>query len=499
MNRTVFKAAASTLMVSLTMVACTTQSEAMRRAAQMTRAAATQGDRQAAQLHEQAARDLREGRLAPAQAAMEQAVGLSPRDAGYRLLLADIYLRQGRFESARATFADVLELDPSNNRAGLSFALTQIALGRPAAAVAQLEQMAGNASAADVGLALALAGQPRRAIEILENAARSHDATPRVRQNLALSYALAGDWRRARAIAAQDLSAGDIDARMTQWAAFARPGASATQVASMLGVSPIVDPGQPTALALAQPAPVPEAPVQVARADTVSDWGLPPSAPAVESTSAPAAPIQLASAEAAPQVSNYYTPARETPVASEVPVAPEAPAAPQAPVEQAAAVPAAPTPEEAPAPTAAEVRQAVAVRSVFRPAPALVRTTAIALPPAPFFRRAPHVAAPQVRRGNSQYVVQLGAFISEANAERAWVNAQRRFGLDSHAPLTANIEMNGRRLHRVAIAGFAGQSDAQRLCGSIRAQGGVCFVRTQAGDASIRWAARYANPRQRNV
>lgn len=498
MNRTLFKTAASALIVSLTMATSTTQSLAMRQ--NMVRAPATQSDRQAGQLQQQAARDLREGRLAQAQAAMEQAVGLSPRDAGYRLLLADIYLRQGRFESARATFADVLELDPSNNRAGLSFALTQIALGRPAAAVGQLEQMAPNAPAADVGLALALAGQPRRAIELLEPAARSPSATPRIRQNLALSYALAGDWRRARAIAAQDLSPADIDARMTQWASFARPGSAPTQVATLLGVSPTADPGQPTALALAQPAPAaPEAPaVQVAQADTVSDWGLPQAAPAT--ASAPAAPVQLASAEVAPQVSNYYTPTPEAAPAPETPVAP-APAAPEAPMPVApvaeAPAPAMPAPE-APAPSPAEVRQAMAVRSLTRPAPALIRTAAVALPPAPFFRRAPQTNA-QVRRGNSNYVVQLGAFISEANAERAWVNAQRRFGLNSHAPLTANINMDGRTLHRVAIAGFAGQADAQRLCGSIRAQGGVCFVRTQAGDASIRWAARYANPRQRNV
>jgi Flp pilus assembly protein TadD len=499
MNRSLFKAAASTLIVSLTMASTSTQSLAMRQG--MTRADATASDRQAAQLHQQAVRDIREGRLNQAQTAMEQAVGLSPRDAGYRLLLADIYLRQGRFESARATFADVLELDPSNNRAGLSFALTQIALGRPAAAVGQLEQMAANAPAADVGLALALAGQPQRAIEMLENAARSPSATARVRQNLALSYALAGDWRRARAIAAQDLSPADLDARMTQWAAFARPGAAPTQVASLLGVSPATDPGQPTALALNRPAPsAPEAPsVQVAQNDTVSDWGLPQAA---ESAPAPAAPIQLASAEAEPQVSNYYVPAREEPTAPVAASAPEAPVAPVAPaVQQGPAAPAPATPE-APVPSPVEVQQAMAVRSLTRPAPALVRTASVSLPPAPIFRRAPHrasaVASP-VRRGNSRYVVQLGAFISEANAERAWVNAQRRFGLSGHAPLTANINMDGRTLHRVAIAGFAGQADAQRLCGSIRAQGGVCFVRTEAGDASIRWAARYANPRHRDV
>ena len=36
-----------------------------------------------------------------------------------------------------------------------------------------------------------------------------------------------------------------------QWAAFARPGAGATQVAGLLGVSPAEDPGQPVRLALA--------------------------------------------------------------------------------------------------------------------------------------------------------------------------------------------------------------------------------------------------------
>lgn len=479
MNKTMFKVAASTLIVSLTMVACTSQSEAMRRAAQMTRAAATAGDRQASQLHEQAVRDLREGQLEQARTGMEQAVGLSPRDAGYRLLLADIYLRQGRFESARATYADVLELDPSNPRAGLSFALTQIALGRPAAAVAQLENMAPNASAADVGLAFALAGQPQRAIEVLEPAARSTATSPRVRQNLALSYALAGDWRRARAIAAQDLSATDVDARMQQWAAMARPGAGATQVASLLGVSPATDPGQPTALALAQPAPA-----QVA-ATQDSDWGLPAATAAAPSAAAAlAAPVeptpalvQVAAADSNADRVAYYA-------APPAPVTEPAPAAPDAPVEPVA-------------PTETQVIQAVAARTLTRPAAPLVRTAAVSLPPAPIFRRAPATA--EVRSGSSRFVVQLGAFISEANAERAWVNAQRRFGLTGRAPLTATVNADGRTLHRVAISGFAGQGDAQRLCGSIRAQGGVCFVRTQAGDASIRWAARYANPRQRTV
>lgn len=471
MNRTAFKIAASTLIVSLTMASGPGSSGAMRR---YTGPSSVPADRDAAQLRDEAARALAAGNLGEAQAKMEDAVAASPRDAGYRLLLADIYMRSGRFESARATYADVLELDPSNVRAGMSFALMQIALGRPGGAVAQLGDLEGRASGADIGLAYALAGHPERAIDILEPLARSPQVTPRIRQNLALSYALAGDWRRARAVAAQDVSPAQLEARMTQWAAMARPDSGPARVASLIGISPAADAGQPVRLALSQPAPVQvaeaaPAPVETApivlaqaeapAAEPVSDWGL----PAAQEAPAPApVPVQVAEAP------TYYT------------------AAPQAPAE---------------APSAAEVEYALAAQTLNQPAAPLVRTAAVSLPPQPVFRRpAPRTAqAPAVQAGNSRYVVQLGAFSNEANAERAWVETQRRFGLTPYAPLTATIEHGGRTLHRVAVSGFATQADAQRLCGSLRARGGACFVRSTAGDASIRWAARYANGRTRNV
>src|SRR5262245_8449003 len=119
MTRTAFKAAASTAIVSMTTMSFSAPLEAMHRLDAPQRAT-SQSDRQAETLHEQAARALRQGQLGQAQNAMEQAVALSPRDSGYRQLLADIYLKQGRFASARTTYADVLELDPSNVRAGLS-------------------------------------------------------------------------------------------------------------------------------------------------------------------------------------------------------------------------------------------------------------------------------------------------------------------------------------------------------------------------------------------
>ncbi|HWT11907.1 MAG TPA: tetratricopeptide repeat protein, partial [Allosphingosinicella sp.] len=257
MNRTAFKIAASTVIVAMTMVGCTAQSDAMRRLGSA-RSADSRTDRQAQAFHEQGRRALQQGQLAEALTAVENAVALSPRDAGYRLLLADVYMKSGRFEAARATFADVVELDPSNVRAGLSLALMHVALGRPQAAVAQLDELQGRAAPADIGLAYALAGMPERAIEILEPAARGYDATPRLRQNLALSYALAGNWQRARTVAAQDISPADLASRMQQWAAMARPDARSTQVASLLGVSPVQDSGQPVRLALAPSAPRPD-------------------------------------------------------------------------------------------------------------------------------------------------------------------------------------------------------------------------------------------------
>ncbi len=460
MNRRLYQLATSTMILSLIMVGTTAQSQALRRVDTATPAEA-RSERQASEHHEQARRALQQGNLAEATSAIEQAVALSPRDAGYRLLLADIYLRSGRFDSARASYSDVLDLDSGNVRAGLSYSLMQIALGRPQAAVAQLDSMGSNAAPADVGLAYALAGLPERAIEVLEPAARGPGANARLRQNLALSYALAGDWRRSRTVASQDLPPSEVRERMVQWAQLARPEGGPGQIAALLGVNPVADPGQPVRLALrgagapvqvAEAAPVAEAPVyaEVAPAAaqaqaSVSDWGL----PAAEAT-----------AQAEPVDSRpYYTPA----------------------------------------PQAAPTTRAFASAS-----PAVVRAAAVSLPPPPVFQRErPRIQREHprnsVRAGNSNYVVQIGAFSNEANAERAWLNAQRRFELGQRAPLTATINANGRTMHRVAIAGFAGRDDAARMCASIRADGGVCFVRNNAGDASVRWAARYARDGSRRA
>src|SRR3546814_4428368 len=47
----------------------------------------------------------------------ERVVAVTPADAGYRTLLAQIYLRAGRFVSADQAFADVIQLMPGNDKA----------------------------------------------------------------------------------------------------------------------------------------------------------------------------------------------------------------------------------------------------------------------------------------------------------------------------------------------------------------------------------------------
>ena len=202
----------------------------------------------------------------PAVADAEAAVALAPRNADYRLVLGQSYLAAGRFASARTAFADALSLAPGQAKAALNLALVQIATGDWAAARRTLDESGARIAPADHGLALALAGDPDAAVALLTNAARQADATAKVRQNLALSLALSGKWPAARAVAAVDLSPADLDARLEQWAALARPYAAADQVAALIGVVPAADPGQPIALALNAPTPATPILAQVAPA-----------------------------------------------------------------------------------------------------------------------------------------------------------------------------------------------------------------------------------------
>jgi Flp pilus assembly protein TadD len=401
------------------------------------------------------------GNLAAALPPAEEAVGFAPRDVGYRMLLADLYLKTGRFQSAETTYADVLKLDPENKRAALSFALTEIALGRPAGAVATLDRIADTAAPADVGLAYALAGKTERAVGLLEAAARAPGADGRVRQNLALAYALSGDWAKARTTAAQDVSPADLSGRLEKWAALANPSAGAEKVAALFGTHSVADPGQPTRLALADPVPA----RQLAAAEPA-----PEPAPAAAATLAPETkqpePVQVAVAIA------------QEPVTIAVPPAPRPVAEITRPVYADA------------------VQSLVTMPPPAHPAapPARLKIAAIHHFDTPAAPRQPQHAPAYA--GPGKFAVQLGAFSSAVAVERAWASAYKRYGFAGTTPLSTTFSAPGRgTLHRLSVAGFESRAAADRICASVRAHGGACFVRAVAGDAPVRWASRYSGVR----
>lgn len=364
----------------------------------------------------------------------ERAVEQNAKEAEYRTLLGNAYFASGRFASAESAYRDSLSLQ-ADPQVILKLALVQIAQGKNGEARAMLDGSRHVLDPADYGLAVALAGGASEAVVALDQAARQPGADARVRQNLALALGLSGDWSGARTVAAQDVPANQLDARIQQWMAFATPTHASDQVAALVGVTPAAsDPGQPTRFALtsadqrtADTTPV-DAPVQMA--DVAA-----PIAPAVE----PVAPLPLA--EAAPVVTDV-------------------------------------APDLAPAVAAAE------------PAPAFVAPKPRKLTASATTKLPPRKAA-LVKGGKSSAVVQIGAYSSPERVAAAWDKVSKRYGsLRAYQPMSAEFDSKRGTVYRLSVKGFASVREAQALCVSLKHAGGSCFVRSVAGDTPVRIASR---------
>lgn len=401
--------------------------------------------------------------LATALTLAESAVEYRPQDASFRALLGNVYLASGRFASAEAAYRDSLSLMGAQPQVILKLALVQISRGKSDKASALLASAQSLLDPTDLGLALALAGRADQAVMVLEPAARALGADSRTRQNLALAYALAGDWQSSRTIAAQDIPADQLDARIDQWMALAKPGQTGTQVAAFIGVVPAaLDPGQPVRLAL-NPAPQPTrvaaappvAPAPVPVAALVAEVAVPYAAPA---------PIEIA----APAVV-------EAPVVAAAPVETIVPAAP-------VVVAKAPRPVAPPA-AASALRKVAALRA---PRPALTPAAVRLSQSLPEIRRA---AMP--RQGRSRAVVQLGAYDKRIYVSGAWSRLAAKYGsLKGYTPVTARFDSARGTFYRLSVKGFTSDREAIRLCASLKRSGANCFVRAAFNDAPVQLASR---------
>ena len=361
----------------------------------------------------------------------ERAVDRTPTDVTLRALLGNAYFVGGRFASAEAAFKDALSINANQPQVILKLALVEIAQGKNAEAIQLLGASRNALDPADYGLALALAGRASDAVAALEPIARAQGADSRVRQNLALAYAFAGDWTNARTVAAQDVPANQLDNRIHQWMQLANPAHPSDQVAALIGVTPAAaDPGQPTRLALRGGAPLqaeaaPTAQLQVAEAAPIADFAPPP--PPVMAQAAPQAPAPA-------PVAAFDTGFVEPPPA----------------------------------------RKAIISRRASAP---IVHASLR------------NVSARRV--GNSSAVVQLGAFGNAARVAAAWNVAAHRFGsLKGYTPVSAKFASPKGTFYRLSVKGFGSDREARSVCESVRKGGGSCFVREVAGDRPVQLASR---------
>ncbi|GGC08060.1 hypothetical protein GCM10011494_28390 [Novosphingobium endophyticum] len=353
----------------------------------------------------------------------EKHVARSPDSASARTELAQAYLTAGRFDSAATTFEDAVALGGDNARIGLGMALAYIGAGRNAEAFAVLGRWRDQISASDFGLAVALSGQPAMGVAVLTDAVRAGDANAKTRQNLAYAYALNGQWTQARLIASQDVPADQLDARLTEWAAKARPEASRERVAGLIGAPLRFDPGQPAALALGGHA----GDAQLAQAQ------MP--APAKELP-----PVRFGQGA---EVTEVPTPA--APSAASLAVAAKEPAPEPATVFISKPV----------------FQKAAKSESMFQ---------------ATFERMSTEKIAAKAKPAGRTHLVQLGSFQSRESAERAWsVFVKRDPALKNHSMRITQAEVNGRRYYRVAAEGFD-RASAHSMCASVKRRGDGCLA-----------------------
>jgi len=164
---------------------------------------------------------------------------------------------------------------------------------------------------------------------------------------------------------------------------------------------------------------------------------------------------------------------------------------------EAASVPISAPEQEAPVYAAATVSNAVAselpVNTQAAPyvMPPAQPVQAVAAVPSP---KVVKVAAPSPRPvslSSGQYVVQIGAFSTRAQAQTVWRSAQKRFGFAMERQMITTVSGDGKGVfHRLAASGFASQAEAARACKAVKAKGGDCFVRSKSAQSSMKIAAR---------
>ena len=395
------------------------------------------------------------GEIEKAIAYAERSVAGVGTDAETRALLGQAYLAAGRLASAERSFQDAMELGKTDARTILSLSLAQLGQGKADKAKTLVVNNRQHIPAEDYGLALALTGDSKTAVAVLEQAIREANVTGRTRQNLGLAYALDGRWQEAKLMALQDVTPSQVSNRVMQWAQMARPGAYETRVAAVLNVTPVAnDPGQPVRLALHQA----QAPVDVAVSSEqdfereVASFDRNSPLPAIGPAPSADDDVDFMAKENNVKVANVAIPASQ--------------AAAKAPLIRADAKPA---------------RVAATKFVVESDKPVASKAAAFQTVPEakPVVQKAAfQPAAKPAVSSTGTHLVQLGAFSSAEGAKRAWgILSAQNSDLKSFEYASSRINVKGKTLYRLAAIGFGNAQTADAMCNGIKAKGGNCIVR----------------------
>lgn len=436
------------------------------------------------------------GKTQKAVLAAEEAVSYDPLSADTRNLLGRAYLADGRLVSAEQAFRDTLSLQKQHPGATLSLALVRIALGDTDEGRQILMDAEGLVSDSDRGLGLALAGDFTVAIPLLKQEAQVDGENVKARQNLAFALAMNGQWREARSVAGYDLGPSQVADRIQEWAQLSQPANSYDQVAYLLGIRPVEDQGQPTALALGPSS----SSVKLASAEPilpVTQYYPPVDKERDDSVGADADPTALASTSAA----NVPTPGLEsvdiTPTPAAMASNDVSPAVQYIRGEVAQPLPFVPEAQRAAglAPKAskpgASAKMAFVTENVSRTAKKAVQRAASV---ADSSIGSPNGTVAAVSNGagsgKGKYVVQVGAFSDVSLAQTGWSKTIAiNPSLSVHTPISSSYKpATGKSLVRLAFGGFGNRNEAVEVCQSIKAKGGVCFVRPNTADVVPQWA-----------
>jgi len=188
----------------------------------------------------------------------QQIASDSPDDPEPWLALGQLLLSEGEPQSAADAFAAALKRDPALVRGGVGYARAMMALGRPEAARAHIEPLLAaqprdaellNVTAVvfdlqgqhelamqtyrrgldvdpdsvrlrnNMALSAALAGDYETALNLLKPLAEGLESTRQARQNLALVYGLSGNLAEAERLSAVDLDADAVSNNLAFFAA----------------------------------------------------------------------------------------------------------------------------------------------------------------------------------------------------------------------------------------------------------------------------------------